>query len=133
MEREMQHQEAQPPDQQTQEPTLHRDGASAEASKVPVSVPARFAAAWRSSWLARVWRRAMQAPHYRRMFAVGVAIAGVAMIIFLGRLLFTPMPQQIAPDTRRFFVANQPTLVFDHFIGNVRVTAGPDNQVSIKE
>lgn len=75
----------------------------------------------------------MQSPHYRLVLAAGAVIAGIAVVVLLGRLLFTRMPEQIAPDTRRFFVANQPTLVFDHFIGNVRITPGPDNQVSIKE
>src|SRR5262249_20601882 len=134
MEREMKHQEVPPPDQQAQEPPLHSSQASADQSKVPpLTILRRIAAGWQSSWLAAIPRLAMQSSRSWRVLAASAVIVGIIAMIFLGRFLFTGMPQQIAPDTKRFFVANQPTLVFDHFIGNVHVMPGPDGQVSIKE
>jgi hypothetical protein len=50
--------------------------------------------------------------------------------------LRSPAPGVPAPassDTHLFSVAGKPTLIFQHFIGNVNIAPGPDGQVSIKE
>jgi hypothetical protein len=50
--------------------------------------------------------------------------------------LRSPAPSVPAPtssDTHLFSVSGKPTLIFQHFIGNVNIARGADGQVSIKE
>ena len=72
-------------------------------------------------------------PQAFRLTAVGVGIAGVLFLLVSLLAPKTGQPQQIAPDTHRFFVSARPVLVFAHSIGSVHVVSGPDGQVTIKE
>jgi hypothetical protein len=63
----------------------------------------------------------------------GVAVVAVLALIIWSRSSSAESPLQTAPDTKEFFVSNQPTLVFRHFVGHVHVMPGPDGQVSITE
>lgn len=69
---------------------------------------------------------------YRAAAAAG-CIAGVLFLLVTLLSPATPEPQQVAPDTRRFFVATRPVLVFAHSIGSVHIVSGPDGQVTVKE
>src|SRR5262249_51282564 len=147
----MMRQDAHTPEQQSQESrahtehtehTEHSDNAGADTPQVTRPVPMRLAAALRTSRLAAGLRTSRLArscrtvtqtlPARRRLIAIA-AVVGVVILIIWGRSLLVSTPQQIAPDTRLFSVTSRPTLVFAHFIGNVHIMPGPDNQVRIKE
>ncbi len=80
-----------------------------------------------------VSRRIAQLPWSFRLAAAGAGIVGVLLLLVALLSPSTPQPQQLAPDTRRFFVVTRPTLVFAHSIGSVHIVSGPDGQVTVKE
>lgn len=107
------------------------NGKPGTSSEPPAPAPARHLPAW----LATIAQLATRQPPTRRALALGAVVAVVALVAIVA---FRPpaaprAPVQTASDTRQFFISNRPTLVFDHFIGNVNITRGPDGQVSIKE
>jgi hypothetical protein len=67
----------------------------------------------------------------------GWLLLGVASFIVIAAVVSTrlasPSPQQIAPDTRVFFINGPVHLSFSDAIGSVRIIPGSDGQVRIQE
>lgn len=85
-------------------------------------------------WALRQQIVALHPPTWRTL-AVGAFIVCVAAFI-IGMRSPSPSPSAplpMAPDTRQFSIANRPTLVFEHFIGNVNIMPGPGGRVTIKQ
>lgn len=68
-----------------------------------------------------------------RMLAACAVVACVLTFIVGIRSSSPGAPLQTAPDTRQFSIGSRPTLVFEHFIGNVNITPGPSGQVTIRQ
>jgi hypothetical protein len=64
-------------------------------------------------------------------------LLGVASVIVIAAVVSTrltsPAPQQIAPDTRVFFINGPAHLTFSDAIGSVHIIPGSDGQVRIQE
>lgn len=121
-----------PPDTHASEPDANTDGSAPTEPAISLRTAVRKLYE-RMPWLVVISDRAKRHVTAGRALAVGIIVAGILTVFFASRSPSPNTPQQIAPDTRRFFVTKQPTLVFNHSIGTVQVMPGPDGQVSIKE
>lgn len=122
-----------PPHQPDPDPEPAGRGDSPDALTAPSEQPPSTPAWQPPAWLSRSSQLASRRPPMGRMLVVGAVVVGVFAFIFGLRSPSPSVPPQTAPDTRQFSVTNRPTLVFNHFIGNVNITPGPSGQVSIKE
>ena len=87
-----------------------------------------------SSRLTTIWQFAVHHLPSGRTRAVGAILVVGVLAVVIGVRSSTPsVPPQTAPDTKQFSVTNRPTLIFEHFIGNVSIKPGPSGQVSIQE
>jgi hypothetical protein len=129
----MNYQEPRSPDQQAHEPDSRARGGPPDETSRPSAIPERAAPHGWSSCLAAIPFWVTQRPIAWRVLMLGAVVVAVIALIIWSRASSTESPLQAAPDTRVFFVSNQPELVFEHFVGNVHVVPGPDGQVSIKE
>lgn len=136
-----------PPDRHAQEPGANAHDPALEestASSKDTDATTGLGGMW-TSWRATVSRRMspfisrvmsrlpwLRSPR-RRALVAGIALVGVVALLFARQAPTERMSQQIAPDTKLFPINGQPTLNFEHFIGNVHITPGPDGQVRIKE
>ena len=134
MEREIEGQQPPPRHRQAPDPHPTARGNAPDEPTAPTEAPSSPTARHLLLWRSTIARFATRHPLTRRKLAVAAVIVGVLAFLFGIRSPSPPsVPQQTAPDTHQFSVTDRPTLVFDHFIGNVNVSPGPDGQVSIKE
>jgi DUF4097 and DUF4098 domain-containing protein YvlB len=69
---------------------------------------------------------------HRRWLLVGV-VSFIVIVVVVSTRLTSPAPQQIAPDTRVFYVNGPAHLTFSEAIGSVHIIPGSDGQVRIQE
>jgi hypothetical protein len=93
----------------------------------------RTATSYLMSVRALVSRLSSRRTFTRRRVIAAAAIVGLLAFIFGLRSPSASGPSQTSPGTHVFSVTGRPTLVFQHFIGNVNITSGPSGQVSITE
>ncbi len=134
MEREIEGQQPPPRHRQAPDPHPTARGNAPDEPTAPTEAPSSPTARHLLLWRSTIARFATRHPLTRRKLAVAAVIVGVLAFLFGIHSPSPPsVPPQTSPDTHQFSVTDRPTLVFDHFIGNVNVSPGPGGQVSIKE
>lgn len=129
----MKRDEPPPPDRRPQQPGMQPRASSPGEPSVGRWSSLRGQLRGQMDELAARARRATEHLTRRQVGVAGAILAGFLFLVLVLHSQFASVPQQTAPDTRRFSIANQPRLVFDHFIGNVNISPGADGQVRIKE
>jgi hypothetical protein len=134
MEREIEGQQPPHLHQQAPDPDPTSRGKASDKPAMPAEKPSPLTVRQLPLWRSKISQLATRYPLTRRKLVVAAVIVGVLALFFGLRSPSPPsVPTQTAPDTRQFSITNRPTLVFEHFIGNVNIMPGPSGQVSIKE
>jgi hypothetical protein len=126
----------QPPPPHQRDPELNPASTAPGNSSDETDVPSREVPKTTGplySRLSKAWQRATCTPPTWRTLAVCAVVVAVLAFMFGVRSPTPDVTPQLPVDTKQFSIASHPTLVFEHFIGNVNIKPGPSGQVTIKQ